>query len=138
MKENRTEETDAKGRDASFMERLAEKMGVAARATTVYGAPIERNGVTIVPVAKVAYGFGGGAGGGSGNHGERGEGSGGGGGVRVTPLGYIEIVGEGSNFKPIFDPSMRVAMIVAGGLAGMFILRGLRKLLPPRTASSEA
>jgi hypothetical protein len=81
-------------------------------------------------VAKVVYGFGGGAGGGrQGTEATEGEGSGGGGGVRVTPLGYIELNGTLSSYKPIHDPLMTVATIAAGGFAIAMILRGVGRLL---------
>src|ERR1044071_6413096 len=46
-----------------FVERMAERVGAKASVGAVFGDPIERNGITIIPVAKVRWGFGGGAGG---------------------------------------------------------------------------
>jgi uncharacterized spore protein YtfJ len=46
--------------NANFIERLAEKLGITANARAVYGEPVERDGLTIIPVAQVRYGFGGG------------------------------------------------------------------------------
>ena len=46
--------------DRTFVERLAELVQVHANAKQVYGDPIERNGATIIPVARVQWGFGGG------------------------------------------------------------------------------
>jgi len=68
----------------SILDRLAERLGSTANAATIFGAPIERGDVTVIPVARAAYGFGGGSGTRSGEEGS-------GGGVRVTPVGYIEI-----------------------------------------------
>src|SRR5579863_2825382 len=81
----------------SFLERLARRLSGKARAANVFAEPIERDGVTIVPVAKVRWGFGGGRGM------ERGRrrGMGGGGGVQVAPLGYIEIQDGQSRYRPI-------------------------------------
>ena len=45
----------------TFLERMAEKFGMHARSTAIYSEPIESNGVTVVPVAKVRWGFGGAA-----------------------------------------------------------------------------
>ena len=67
-----------------FLSALAERFGAAARASTIFGEPIERDGVTVIPVAKARWGFGGGAG-----LSKEERGVGGGGGVQVTPLGYI-------------------------------------------------
>ena len=108
----------------TFIERLAERLGVSAKAATVYADPVERNGVTVIPVAKVRYGFGGGRG-----SRVQEEGTGGGGGVQVSPIGYIELRDGGSEFKPISDPTSRVPVIIAGGLMGWLILRALRRLL---------
>ena len=130
---------------STFLQQLADRIGVNARASTVYGEPVVNDGITIVPVAKVAYGFGGGAGGGRESDGSsEGEGSGGGGGVRVTPLGYIELNNGVSTYRPIRDPMMTVAMIAAGGIAVSVVLRGAGRLLksvrgtmPPKLAGSD-
>jgi uncharacterized spore protein YtfJ len=122
------EETTAAG-TPNFLERMAEKLGVQARSTSVYSEPIEKNGITIVPVAKVRWGFGGGGGTGSKDGKDHGSGSGGGGGIRITPVGYIELKEGQSEFKPIRDASSYVPAILAGGAVGFFLLRALRKLL---------
>ncbi len=109
----------------SFVERLAEKLGLLARSSTVYAEPIKSDGVTIVPVSKVRLGFGGGGGSQQGKQ----QGSGGGGGVRVTPVGFIELKDGRSEFKPIRDASSYVPIILAGGAAGFILLRALRKLV---------
>lgn len=44
-------------------ERLAGKIGSSARATAVFGEAVERDGITVIPVAKARWGFGGGDGG---------------------------------------------------------------------------
>jgi uncharacterized spore protein YtfJ len=109
----------------TFLERMVEKLGVHARSASAYSEPISKDGVTIVPVAKIRWGFGGG--GGAKDRTERG--GGGGGGMRVTPVGYIEVKDGRSEFKPIRDAASYVPMIIAGGAAGFFLLRALRKLL---------
>jgi uncharacterized spore protein YtfJ len=125
-------ETTAPGREETtnsgppnFLERMAEKLGMQARSASVYSEPIEKNGVTIVPVAKVRWGFGGGGGSKQGKE----HGSGGGGGMRVTPVGFIELKDGQSEFKPIRDASSFVPAIVAGGAMGFLLLRALRKLI---------
>jgi uncharacterized spore protein YtfJ len=42
--------------------RLAERLGLSASAKTVFAEPVQREGVTVIPVAKVRYGSGGGGG----------------------------------------------------------------------------
>lgn len=117
-----------------LLDRLAEHLGGKAGVEAVFGTPIERGGVTVIPVAKVRWGFGGGGGrAGKAPEGqETGEGSGGGGGVAVSPLGYIEIKDGSVEFRPIRDPSALMTMapvMLAGGISALLVLRGVRRLL---------
>jgi uncharacterized spore protein YtfJ len=80
----------------TFIGTMAEKLGAVARAATVFGEPVERDGITVIPVAKARWGFGGGEG-----HRKDEDGAGGGGGVQVTPVGFIEITDHAANFRPI-------------------------------------
>jgi uncharacterized spore protein YtfJ len=111
MNENMTSVGAAEPR---FVERLAEKLGSAANSATIYGAPVERDGVTVIPVAKAAYGFGGGEG--NGTEG-KGAGSGGGGGMVLTPVGYIEMKDGTTRFRTIRDPQTVVKVVAIGSLA---------------------
>ena len=45
-----------------FVERMAERLGGKASVRAVFGKPITRDGLTIIPVARVRWAFGGGAG----------------------------------------------------------------------------
>ena len=73
-------------RGDELLSMLAERIGARVGAATVFGAPVERDGVTVVPVAVARFGIG--AGGGSDpSKGQEGEGGGGGG--TVAPTGYI-------------------------------------------------
>src|SRR5438552_9158907 len=82
----------ASGAAGGLIERIAERLGGSASVGAVYGPPIERDGTTIIPVARVAWGFGGGSGTGAGADGS-GGGEGGGGGASASPLGFIEMRG---------------------------------------------
>ena len=85
-----------------FVERMAERVGGKASVRAVFGDPIERDGITVIPVARVRWGFGGGAGRGPNDEeGLSGAGTGGGGGATADPIGYLEIGPEGAVFKPI-------------------------------------
>lgn len=106
-----------------WMERLADRLGIVARARTIYADPVERDGVTIIPVAKVRYGFGGGGG----PQGHGGPSYGGGGGVKVKPVGYIEIRRGETRFRPIHDPLVRYRLALLGGLLGWLALRSWRR-----------
>lgn len=101
-----------------FTERLAERAGAWARASAVFGDPVEREGVTVIPVARARWGFGGGSGG----RGED-EGSGGGGGAFVSPVGYIEPRAGESRFRRIHGRGEIAAVAVACGLTGVVTLR---------------
>ena len=105
-----------------FIGTMAEKLGAVAKASTVFGEPVERDGITVIPVAKARWGFGGGAGQrkDSGDGGSQEDGAGGGGGVYVTPVGFIEIKNHEARFRPIRTASL--SWIIAGGLIGLFMV----------------
>ncbi len=90
----------------NFVESLAQRLGITANAKYIYAEPVERDGVTVIPVAKAAYAFGGGSG-----KNENEEGSGGGGGVALTPVGYIEIKDGKTHFRPTRDWLMLLPVI---------------------------
>ena len=115
-----------------FVGQLAEKLGASSAVKTIYGDPIDRGDVTIIPVAKVLYGFGGGEGDRNGQ-----GGAGGGGGVKVTPIGYIEVKNGESKFRPIRNSAMTIALAVVGGVAGILLVRGLRSLFQPNPRESQ-
>ena len=106
-----------------FIGTMAEKLGAVARAATVFGEPVERDGITVIPVAKARWGFGGGAGQrkDEGAGGKQEDGAGGGGGVQVTPVGFIEIKNHEANFRPIRTVS--ASWIIMGGIFSLFLLR---------------
>lgn len=88
-----------------LLQKISEGLGSTATVQSVFGEPIHANGKTIVPVAKVGYGFGGGFGAGrDGAHTDRqGERGGGGGGVRAWPAGALEITEGTTRFVPVVD-----------------------------------
>jgi uncharacterized spore protein YtfJ len=98
------------------------KDGILGQASvkTIYGDPISANGKTIIPVAKVMYGYAAGAGtGGVGDSSARGEGGGGGGGVRVVPLAVIEVSEHSTRFIPVTDRKKMAAAVLAGIVFGL-------------------
>jgi uncharacterized spore protein YtfJ len=90
---------------------LAERVGGSADARMVYGEPVERDGVTIVPVAQVRWGFGIGSG-----FRENPLRTGGGGAV-ASPVGYLELTASGCQYVPIkqngVGPGVGVAALLA-------------------------
>jgi len=83
-----------------------------AGAKTIYGAPISAEGRTIVPVAKIVYGFGAGSGK-PGDDTSRAPG-GGGGGFVGKPVGVVEISREGTRFIPIAPAPSRALVLALG------------------------
>lgn len=65
----------------------------------VYGEPVERDGVTLIPAAAVR----GGGGGGSGHKADGEEGEGGGFGVQARPVGAYVISDDGVRWRPALD-----------------------------------
>lgn len=119
------------GPAAEVIERLAEKLGSKASVSAVFGDPVDREGITIIPVARVGFSFGGGAGNG-GRQSEIAQGGGGGGGLSVAaPVGYIEIKDGSAAFTPIRDPLVDVVvplvMLVVGFAAPRIVRRLLRR-----------
>ena len=103
---------------ADLLHKIGDALGSTATVKSVFGEPISAHGKTVVPVAKVAYGFGGGFG--AGKHGaqadRRGEGGGGGGGVCAYPAGALEITDTGTRFVPFTDLKWLVAAFAAGAV----------------------
>jgi uncharacterized spore protein YtfJ len=115
---------------AGLVERLGGRAGVQA----VFGEPIERGELTVVPVARVRWLFGGGAGSGGGPAADApgsGSGSGGAGGVSVDPIGYLEITPGGTVFQPISpaQPYPSPIFLLASGITAAIVLRSLARLV---------
>jgi Sporulation protein YtfJ (Spore_YtfJ) len=124
-------EASVAGPAAEVLERLAEKLGSKASVSAVFGEPVARAGITIIPVARVGFGFGAGAGGGR-KQAEVTQGGGGGGGASAAPVGYIEIKDGNAVFKPIRDPLVDVVVPLATLVAGFAARRMARRLLRRR------
>jgi uncharacterized spore protein YtfJ len=106
-----------------LLERIGQTVGQRAQAGTIFGEAVEREGVTVIPVAKARFGFGGGGGSGSRGGDDQGSGGGGGGGVVVTPIGYIEMRDQDSRFKRISTPMDLLALVTAASIAGVALRR---------------
>src|SRR2546430_14517080 len=109
MNTNIGHETDVErsGRGGTFLERFANRVGNSARASTIFAEPVERNGVTVILVAKARWGVGGGAGSGRGEKPAGGD-MGGGGGGSVTPVGFVGMEDGEARVRPIFYPGLLV------------------------------
>ena len=105
--------------------KLVDSLGGTASAKAVFGAAVEKDGVTIVPVARVRFGVGGGGGHGPGRKKKRDAsdreqvGYGHGGGVQAVPVGYIELRDGKTSYKRIADPARPLAMLLLFPLVGV-------------------
>ena len=103
----------------------------------VYGEPVHHGNTTVIPVAKVAYGFGAGGGRAPGrvrkgpsddstsnkeNQADA-QGAGGGGGVRMTPVGALEIGPEGTRFVHFHPFAPLLAAATLGLVVGWLVAR---------------
>ncbi|MEX2247236.1 MAG: spore germination protein GerW family protein [Dehalococcoidia bacterium] len=114
---------------------LPDKLG----ANSCFGEPVERDGHTLIPVARVSLGFGVGFGRGAGTDspssafsengagGGEGEGGGGGGGGSASPVAVIDISRDEVSIRPIEDPT-RVALsgIALAGWLAFWVLMTMR------------
>ena len=105
-----------------LLERIGETVGRRAQVSAVFGEPVEREGVTVIPVARARFGFGGGGGSGS-REGDEGAGGGGGGGAAVSPVGYIEVGDASAEFKRISTPTDLLVLVAAASIAALTIKR---------------
>ena len=132
-------EAEAKAADDKFS-KLVQSLGGAASAQAVFGAAVEKDGVTIVPVARVRYGVGSGGGRGPGRK-KRREGDpdqvgyGQGGGVQAAPVGYIELRDGQASYKRIADPVRPMAMLLLFPLVGV-ISFGMMAMISLQVAKS--
>lgn len=124
------------------LEDTLERFLETADVNRVYGAPLRRGDVTIIPTAEVLVGMGFGVGyGGSDSdsedpdgEGEQGGGGGGGGGGRILsrPVAVVVIEPEGVRVEPVIDVTkIGLAALTAAG----FIFTTLLKLRGGRTSA---
>ena len=120
----------------SLIQEFVESLSSTATVKSVFGEPIQVEGKTVVPIAKVAYGFGGGFGNrpkpGETQEGVKEEGAGGGGGVKAFPAGALEITPSGTRFVPLHDALRDGGLLLAGFAAGALVgaAFSLRRLRP--------
>jgi uncharacterized spore protein YtfJ len=113
-----------------MMERLS-KVPELVGAEKCFGQPVERDGHTLIPVARVGFGFGMGFGRGTGSDGKgatgetgEGEGGGGGGGGMSAPVAVVDITSDEVKVKPVTDTTL-IAMrnlMLAGWVAFWLLL----------------
>ena len=104
------------------LQRIGDAVGGRAMVSTVFGEPVEREGITVIPVAKARFGFGGGGGAGA-RESDEGSGGGGGGGAFVSPVGFIEVLDGTAQFKRISSTVDLLALVVATSLTALTMRR---------------
>jgi len=108
-----------------ILKTIGETFESSATVKNVYGEPVSAEGRTVIPVARICYGFGGGGGGRQ--QGEQGTGGGGGGRVSAIPVGVIEITSEATRFIPIHDRK-KLAIGLAVAFALGFVIGTRRRV----------
>jgi len=90
----------------------------------VYGDPVEKDGLVVIPVAMVA----GGGGGGSGSDAAEGQGEGGGFGGVARPVGVYVVRADSVEWQPALDITMLgMAGIALSALIALVLGRALRR-----------
>ncbi len=97
-----------------ILKTIGENFHSSATVKNVYGDPVSVGDRTVIPVAKVSYGFGGG---GAAGEGQQGTGGGGGGRMSAVPVGAIEVTPKGTRFIPFVDWNK-----LASGIVGTLVL----------------
>lgn len=113
---------------SQYLESVTDRLYASASVQTIFGKPFTVGERTVLPVARVGYGFGGG-------HGRKGlpgiaetdpqsdVSGGGGGGVGARPLGVFEITSERIRFIPASSWRNDVAILIACAFAGFVLGR---------------
>lgn len=93
----------------TLMSDTMDKIRQLVDVNTVVGAPIQAEGVTIIPISRVSMGF---ASGGSDFTGKNQKpeadncfGGGGGAGVNITPIAFLVVHGENVRLMPLYPPA---------------------------------
>ncbi|HEY9411023.1 MAG TPA: spore germination protein GerW family protein [Jiangellaceae bacterium] len=89
----------------------------------VFGEPYEKDGVTIIPAARIS----GGAGGGDGEHPEQGAGSGSGFGLTARPVGAFVVRGDHVTWRPAVDVNQIVLGAQFVAVVVVFTIRALAR-----------
>lgn len=114
---------------ATAATQTVEQLARSARPDSVFGQPIERGDVTVIPCCEIALGMGSGGGGASGpapNTTEvaGGEGTGAGGGARGRPVAVIVISQGRVHVEPIVDATkVALAALTTGGFMAFWLAR---------------
>ena len=109
-----------------YYQSFAEGLQTSANVKTIFGEPIKAEGRTIIPVARVAYGFGGGPAA-EGENSSVEKAAGGGGGVSARPLGIFEVSGETTRFIPAESAWKKEGFFLLAGFGLGYLLGALQR-----------
>ncbi|HEY3686143.1 MAG TPA: hypothetical protein VGL93_24135 [Streptosporangiaceae bacterium] len=109
----------------SAVERLARHLGSAASVRTVFGEPVERGGMTIIPVARVRVALGG----------ADTAGDAVGGGADARPYGYIRITQGKAEFTRIREPWVSVVVPLAAAATAAVLPELARRVMRARRSA---
>ena len=96
----------------------------------VFGEPYVKNGVTLIPAARVQGGAGGGSGEGPGGEG---RGGGAGFGLSAKPVGAYVIKGDEVSWRPAVDINRVILGAQLVTLAALLVARSIARSRPART-----
>jgi uncharacterized spore protein YtfJ len=108
------------------VQELMAKVQDSASVKRVFGEPYEKDGVALIPVAKVGGGGGGGGGEGEGDEG-KGSGWGGGGGFGGAPVGAFVIRKGKVQWRPAVDVTSIMLRAQAVLIVALLTLRAIEK-----------
>jgi uncharacterized spore protein YtfJ len=103
---------------------LGERVTAEATVRRVFGEPVTAHGRTILPVARIGYGFGAGGS----RHGD----GGGGAGLDARPAGALEVTPEGTRFIAWPEPGRLLAAAALGVVLGVELARWIAWRRRPR------
>jgi uncharacterized spore protein YtfJ len=117
----------------SFLDRLADELAGTVNVNAVFGTAVERDGVTVIPVARARWGMGGGVAPQSTRESARDAERrlGGGGGAIVKPIGFIVLTEGRAKFRSMRTPIGTAFVAAAAGILGLFGARMIASLREP-------
>ncbi len=105
-------------------QRMLARARSSLSARRIYGRPYERDGVTVIPAAKISGGYGGGGG----SAPDSSQGSGFGMGLHGRPVGAFVIANGKVRWKPALDMTSVVLRAQTLTLAGVLLWSGISAL----------
>jgi uncharacterized spore protein YtfJ len=101
-------------------------------AKRVFGEPIDRDGISIIPVARIRGAFGGGDGEPSKDHPEQLSGWGGGGAWSATPAGVYLVKNGETTWLPAVDVNRAIVIGCLTGIASLLVFRSIVRTIVKR------